>query len=70
MKGGDKAQGKAERKAKKKAYEANLRIHPGTLLGICAGAGTSPSGFSALKTEARSQVPALGYGLTYAIGNV
>lgn len=47
-----------------------LRLHPGIVLGACAGAGTSSSGLSAVIETARSRVPALSYGLGYALGNV
>jgi putative transport protein len=47
-----------------------LRMHPGVLLGVCAGAGTSPAGLAAVQDEAESRVPTLGYGVSYAVGNV
>jgi putative transport protein len=47
-----------------------FRIHPGVLLGICAGGGTSPAGLAAVQNAARSKVPTLGYGVSYAVGNV
>lgn len=47
-----------------------LRIHPGVLLGICAGAGTSPAGLAAVQDKARSTIPTLGYGVSYAVGNL
>ena len=47
-----------------------LRLHPGVLLGICAGAGTSPAGLAAVQDKARSKVPTLGYGVSYAVGNL
>jgi putative transport protein len=47
-----------------------FRLHPGILLGICAGAGTSPAALAALQETADSQVPVLGYGVSYAIGNI
>ena len=47
-----------------------FRIHPGVLLGICAGAGTAPAGLAAIQEEAQSLVPTLGYGVSYAVGNV
>jgi putative transport protein len=46
-----------------------LKVHPGILLGICAGAGTSAPGLAAVQEAARSKVPTLGYGVTYALGN-
>ncbi len=47
-----------------------LRLHPGVLLGICAGAGTSPAGLAAVQEKARSKIPTLGYGVSYAVGNL
>jgi putative transport protein len=47
-----------------------LRLHPGVLLGICAGAGTSPAALAAVQDVARSRVPTLGYSVSYAVGNV
>jgi putative transport protein len=46
------------------------RLHPGILLGICAGGGTSPVALAALQEAADSRVPVLGYGVSYAVGNV
>ena len=45
-----------------------FRLHPGILLGICAGSGTSSPGLAALMEKAESRVPVLGYGVSYAIG--
>ena len=47
-----------------------FRLHPGVLLGICAGAGTSPAGLAALQEKAKSRIPTLGYGVSYAVGNL
>ena len=47
-----------------------LRIHPGVLMGICAGAGTSPAGLAAVQDKAGSKIPTLGYGVSYAVGNL
>ncbi|MFS4460211.1 aspartate-alanine antiporter [Bdellovibrio sp. HCB2-146] len=47
-----------------------FKIHPGILLGICAGAGTSAPALAAIQEVAKSKIPTLGYGVTYAIGNV
>jgi putative transport protein len=47
-----------------------FRLHPGIVMGICAGAGTSQSGLAAVQETAQSQVPTLGYGVSYAIGNI
>jgi putative transport protein len=47
-----------------------FRLHPGILLGICAGSGTSSPALAALLEKAGSRVPVLGYGLSYAINAV
>lgn len=47
-----------------------FRLHPGILLGICAGSGTSSPGLAALQETADSRVPVLGYGLSYALAAV
>lgn len=47
-----------------------FRMHPGILLGVCCGAGTSAPSLAAVQEVARSKVPTLGYGVTYAVGNV
>lgn len=47
-----------------------FRMHPGILLGVCSGAGTSAPTLAAVQEVARSKVPTLGYGVTYAVGNV
>ena len=44
-----------------------FRVHPGILLGMCAGSGTSSPGLAALQEKAESHVPVLGYGVSYAI---
>jgi len=44
-----------------------FRVHPGILLGMCAGSGTSSPGLAAIQEKAESRVPVLGYGLSYAI---
>jgi putative transport protein len=44
--------------------------HPGVLLGICAGAGTSAPALAELEKAAQSKIPTLGYGLACAIANV
>jgi putative transport protein len=44
-------------------------LHPGVLLGACAGAGVSSAALEALEEAARSKVPALGYNVPYAVGN-
>jgi putative transport protein len=47
-----------------------FRMHPGIVLGVCAGAGTSAPGLAAVQERANSKVPALAYGVSYALGNV
>ncbi|MBL8201611.1 MAG: aspartate-alanine antiporter [Chromatiales bacterium] len=47
-----------------------LKMHPGILLGVCAGAGTSAPGLAAVQDVAKSKIPTLGYGVSYAVGNV
>jgi putative transport protein len=47
-----------------------MKIHPGIVLGICAGAGTSAPALAAIQEKARSKIPTLGYGVPYAVGNV
>ncbi len=47
-----------------------MKMHPGILLGVCAGAGTATPSLLAVQEAADSKVPALGYGLPYALGNV
>ncbi len=46
-----------------------FKMHPGILLGACAGVRTTTSALSTIQEEARSKVPALGYSITYAVGN-
>jgi putative transport protein len=47
-----------------------FRMHPGVLLGVCAGASTSAPGLAAVQDVAKSRIPTLGYGVSYAVGNV
>jgi len=47
-----------------------FRMEPGVLLGVCAGAGTATPALAAIQEAARSAVPTLGYGVSYAVGNV
>jgi putative transport protein len=47
-----------------------LRMNPVLLLGITAGAGTAPTALAAVQDVARSKVPSLAYGVSYAVGNV
>jgi putative transport protein len=47
-----------------------LGMNAGVLLGVCAGATTSAPGLAAVEEMAKSKIPTLGYGMTYAVGNV
>jgi putative transport protein len=47
-----------------------LRMNPLIVLGACAGAGTITAALRAVQEEANSSVPALGYTVPYAIGNI
>src|SRR5262249_31282862 len=47
-----------------------LRMEPLILLGACAGAGTITAALRAIQDEAQSRVPAIGYTVPYAIGNI
>jgi putative transport protein len=47
-----------------------FKMHPGIVLGACAGARTTTAALGAIQDEAQSKVPALGYTITYAVGNV
>ena len=47
-----------------------FKFHPGILLGACAGARTTTAALGALQHEANSDVPALGYTITYAVGRI
>ena len=46
-----------------------FKMHPGILLGACAGARTTTAALGAIQEEAKSNIPALGYTVTYAVGN-
>jgi putative transport protein len=47
-----------------------FKMEPGILLGVCAGAGTATPALAAIQEAAKSPVPTLGYGVSYAVGNV
>jgi len=47
-----------------------FKMHPGIILGACAGARTTTAALGAIQDEAKSKVPALSYTVTYAVGNV
>jgi putative transport protein len=46
-----------------------FRFDPAILLGCCAGARTTTAALGMICERANSQVPALGYTVTYAVGN-
>lgn len=46
-----------------------FKFHPALLLGICAGARTTTAALGMICDAAKSQVPGLGYTVTYAVGN-
>lgn len=46
-----------------------FRFHPAILLGACAGARTTTASLGMICEAGKSQVPALGYTVTYAVGN-
>ena len=47
-----------------------LKMNPLVLLGACSGAGTMTAALRAIQDEAQSKIPALGYTVPYAIGNI
>ena len=47
-----------------------LRMNPLIVLGACAGAGTMTAALRAVQEEAESKLPALGYTVPYAVGNI
>ena len=47
-----------------------LKMNPLILLGACSGAGTMTAALRAVQDEAKSKVPALGYTVPYAVGNI
>ncbi len=46
-----------------------FRFHPALVLGIVSGARTTTASLGLVCDQAKSQVPALGYTVTYAVGN-
>ena len=46
-----------------------FRMKAPIVLGACAGARTTTAALGAIEAEAKSSVPALGYTVTYAVGN-
>jgi putative transport protein len=47
-----------------------LKMNPLILLGACSGAGTMTAALRAIQDEAESKLPALGYTVPYAVGNI
>src|SRR5881398_3464442 len=47
-----------------------LKMNPIIVLGACSGAGTITAALRAIQEEAGSDLPALGYTVPYAIGNI
>jgi putative transport protein len=46
-----------------------FKFHPAILFGACAGVRTTTAALGMIQDAARSKVPALGYGMPYALGN-
>jgi putative transport protein len=46
-----------------------FKFHPAILFGACAGVRTTTAALGMIQDVAKSKVPALGYGMPYAIGN-
>ena len=46
-----------------------FKFHPAILLGACAGARTTTAALGMIQEAAKSKIPALGYGMPYAVGN-
>ena len=46
-----------------------FKFHPAILFGVCAGARTTTAALGMIQDSAKSKVPALGYGMPYAVGN-
>jgi len=46
-----------------------FRFHPAILLGCCSGARTTTASLGMINDQAKSQIPGLGYTVTYAVGN-
>jgi putative transport protein len=45
-----------------------FKFHPAVLFGICAGARTTTAALGMVQEQAKSNVPALGYSMPYAVG--
>jgi putative transport protein len=46
-----------------------FKFHPAILFGVCAGVRTTTAALGMIQETAKSKIPALGYGMPYAIGN-
>jgi len=46
-----------------------FRMHPAILFGACAGVRVTTAALGMIQEAAKSKVPALGYGMPYAVGN-
>ncbi len=46
-----------------------FKFHPAILLGCCSGARTTTASLGMICDRAKSQIPGLGYTVTYAVGN-
>ena len=46
-----------------------FKFHPAINLGCCAGSRTTTAALGAVTDSLQSSVPAMGYTVTYAIGN-
>ena len=47
-----------------------FKFHPAILFGVCAGARKTTAALGMIQDAAKSKVPALGYGMPYAVANV
>ena len=47
-----------------------FKFHPAILFGVCAGVRTTTAALGMIQETANSKVPALGYGLPYAVGQM
>jgi len=47
-----------------------LKMNPVIVLGACCGAGTITAALRAIQEQAESELPALGYTVPYAVGNI
>ena len=46
-----------------------FKFHPAILFGACAGVRTTTAALGMIQETAKSKIPALGYGMPYAVGN-